>query len=132
MASKVLSDEARDRALCRIRKRAYIGPYIIKKEDGIAAKLIAVNPSIYWSRRDESNFLHSHYEDSNCQLGVYCAQRNRRGLGINCDFSLLENPRLYALMVNPQQLQRSSCVMLFSGRARLMALYLSHNAHGYL
>lgn len=39
---------------------------------------------------------------------------------------LLQSLGLYTLMVKPQQFQRTYLVMLFSGRARLVALYLRH------
>ena len=49
-------------------------------------------------------------------------QLSRYGLGIKHNPGLFQNPRLDALMVHAQQVERAHAVMLFSGCARFMAL----------
>ena len=46
----------------RFPKSSYIRPYIPTKQKGLTTNLIAMNPYVYWCRRDESNTRPSHYE----------------------------------------------------------------------
>ncbi len=43
-------------------KSSYIRPYIPTIKKGFTAIFIAMNPYLYWCRRDESNTRPSHYE----------------------------------------------------------------------
>ena len=61
-----------------------------------------------------------------------CPQSTRSGLGIKHNPRLIQNPRLDALMVQPQQRQRAHHVVLFSDSAELVAQNLRHYADRYL
>ncbi|MBG6070266.1 MULTISPECIES: hypothetical protein [unclassified Polaromonas] len=49
-----------------VKNLPYIRHYISNKEKGLTTIFIAINPCLYWCRRDESNTRPSHYEEFGC------------------------------------------------------------------